>query len=226
MTAKLTKRDKMLLYIMAIVLVIFGFIWLLIMPQMNRAAELDLRIAELETQKLPMETAVMGLPGMTAAVETAKENLAATLEDFYPYMENYQVDKTLTNLMISKYNLTVSSLSLSPTPVGEMVAVYGEGVIPDTEPEESEASESSDTESSEPEGTQEPGEETLTENIPLLTSKVTIAATGDRADLQRFVDDMFLNYPSIRVTDYAITSVQDGPLTLDVSLDFYMQRNT
>ena len=54
MSVKLTKRDKILLYIMAFVLVIFGFLWLAVFPQMNKSAELDASISDLETQKAPM----------------------------------------------------------------------------------------------------------------------------------------------------------------------------
>ena len=58
MSVKLTKRDKILLYIMAFVLVIFGFLWLAVFPQMNKSAELDASISDLETQKAPMEAAI------------------------------------------------------------------------------------------------------------------------------------------------------------------------
>ena len=71
MSVKLTKRDKILLYIMAFVLVIFGFLWLAVFPQMNKSAELDASISDLETQKAPMEAAILGLNGMQAAYEEA-----------------------------------------------------------------------------------------------------------------------------------------------------------
>ena len=59
MSVKLTKRDKILLYIMAFVLVIFGFLWLAVFPQMNKSAELDASISDLETQKAPMELSLI-----------------------------------------------------------------------------------------------------------------------------------------------------------------------
>ena len=59
MSVKLTKRDKILLYILAFVLVIFGFLWLAVFPQMNKSAELDASISDLETQTAPMELSLI-----------------------------------------------------------------------------------------------------------------------------------------------------------------------
>ncbi|MEG1427405.1 MAG: hypothetical protein RSC76_06920 [Oscillospiraceae bacterium] len=129
MTTKMTKRDKMLLYVMSIVLVAFGFIWFLILPQLNRSAELELSVTQLESQKLPMEAAVMGIDGMNKTVASAKAQLEEKWQGFYPKMENYQIDKILTGIMIEDHHLRVENLSISATPVRTPIPTYGGGLF-------------------------------------------------------------------------------------------------
>lgn len=265
MSTKLTKRDKVLLYVMSIVIIVFAFVWLVLIPQMEKSTELSTQIANLETEKQPMEIAAMGIEGMRTSVENAKKELSESLTMFNPYMQNHEIDKELTNLIVGTYGLNVKSLDMSPTPLAKMVKMYGYGSIeyPEEETEQSEpvgptiggdTSESSATESSpskietatgetvtDEEGAAEgETEEVPPENIPLLTCETKITVTGQRADFQKMVDDMFTKYPSIRVTEYVITAPDenefywyspiDGVVAVDkefvmeISLDFYMQR--
>ena len=206
MSTKLTKKDKILLYILAVVLVMFGFLWFLVFPQMNKSADLDLAISDLEAQKLPMDAAIMGLKTVEENYNLASDKFAESVKNFYPYMENYEIDKMLTNLMTHDYRLKVLSLNMSGEPGGVMVEKYHAAV----------AEESSE----EPPAETEAG---IAENIPLLTSSINITAQGGRAQIQKFVDNLFADYPSIRVTGY---SVEDGEAdsTLTLSCDLYMQR--
>lgn len=126
MSVKLTKRDKILLYIMAFVLVIFGFLWLAVFPQMNKSAELDASISDLETQKAPMEAAILGLNGMQAAYEEAGRQYWNSVSSFHAYTENYEIDRMFTNLIVGQYGLRVVSLTMG-TPAGVAVEPYWNG---------------------------------------------------------------------------------------------------
>ena len=83
MTVKMTKRDKLLVYIMVIVLVVFGFIWFVIFPQIELSGTLDSTMNDLEGKKLPMEAAVMSLDSMKNTYEESIVDLDGALNDFF-----------------------------------------------------------------------------------------------------------------------------------------------
>ena len=204
MSGKLTNKDKILLYILSIVLVMFGFLWFLIFPQMNKSADLDLAISDLEAQKLPMDVAIMSIDTVEETYNQSSKRFEESVEKFYPFMENYEIEKMFTNLMTHEYGLKILSLNMSSVPTGVMVEKYHAAA---TE-----------------ESTEEVDSTDSAENIPLLTSSVNITAKGNRENIQRCVDNLFTDYPSMRVTAYSVGDDQgDGTLTL--SCDLYMQRN-
>lgn len=237
----------LLIYIMVVVLLIFGFVWLGILPQVNRASQLEIEITDLETKKVPIETAVKGLPGMMDTVGTAVENYRSSVEGFYPYMQTHEIDKMLTGIMINDFGLTVNSLSLNPAPELVMTPYYApsfEGIVAalDDELKKLESGENISGENSETSAAQDgtavgengetsgaEGEAVTAEDeeveegkIPLYTSTVTITAEGTREKMQAFVDSLFKDYPSLRVTSYTISQLEGG-LTLNLTCDFYMQ---
>ena len=204
MSTKLTNKDKVLLYILSIVLVMFGFLWFLIFPQMNKSADLDLAISDLEAQKLPMDAAIMSIDTVEETYNLTSKRFEEAVEKFYPFMENYEIDKMFTNLMTHEYGLKILSLNMSSVPTGVMVEKYHAAA---TE-----------------ESTEEVDNTAGAENIPLLTSSVNITAKGSRENIQKCVDSLFTDYPSMRVTAYSVGDDQ-GDGTLNLSCDLYMQRN-
>lgn len=200
MKIQLTKRDKTLLYALAIVLIVFGFLQLGIFPQLNRSTDLAAEIGELETQQLPMQAAVMGLPSVREAFAESEARLDETLADFYPYMENHEIGRLVTELLSDKYGLLISDLSMRDVPVGVAVPVYFAAQTGE------EASASADG-----------------ENIPVLSAPVSATATGARSRIQALIDDLFLNYPSLRVTGYTISESESGEAQLSLNLDLYMR---
>ena len=198
MSVKRTKRDKILLYIMAFVLVIFGFLWLAVFPQMNKSAELDASISDLETQKAPMEAAILGLNGMQAAYEEAGRQYWNSVSSFHAYTENYEIDRMFTNLIVGQYGLRVVSLTMG-TPAGVAVEPYWNGT---DEKEESTAIDP--------------------ENISVLTVRVSVTATGSRDLCQQLIDDLYLNYPSLRITGYSFVGEGEDN-TMNLNLDYYMK---
>lgn len=202
MTVKLTKRDKLLLYLLVIVLIAFGFTWLVVLPQLDRSAELDLKIGELEAEKMPMEAAVKAVDSMRGLCEENRNTLEEELREFYPYLENYEIDKMVTTLMTETYGLTVSSLSMEDTPAGVPVPAYHAAG--------QEAGE--EGEGAEPDG----------EAVSVLTSSVSVSAEGDRSRMQALIDDLFYNYPSLRVTGYSIAG-EGEDATLALQFDLYMR---
>ena len=203
MNFKLTKKDKVLLYVLVIFLICFGFIWLVIFPQIDRSGDLDLSISDLQAKKMPMEAAVMGLDQMKSTYEQAVEKYDISLENFYPYMENYEIDKMITGLVTDQYNLTIASFTMSPVPTGVMVNKYHAAAS--GEEESSDSSQAVDGDS-----------------IPLLTSNVSVTASGQRKNIDELIDSLFKEYPAIRITGYTISGYGDTQ-TINLNCDVYMK---
>lgn len=206
MTVKMTKRDKLLVYIMVIVLVLFGFIWFVIFPQIELSGTLDSTMNDLEGKKLPMEAAVMSLDSMKNTYEESIVDLDGALNDFYPYMQNYEIDKMFTGLLVDSYGLTVTNLSMTSIPAGVAVPPYMAAY----------------SEAEEDTGGEENTGEIDAQSIPVVTSGISITAQGEISGIQSLLDDLFNNYPSIRITGYSITD--SGTLTLNC--DLYMKAGT
>ena len=69
MTTKLTKRDKILLYFLAIFLIITGFTALLIIPSWNRADELSANLEEAQNTRDRMDASIAMIPQYTTELE-------------------------------------------------------------------------------------------------------------------------------------------------------------
>ncbi|MDO4458912.1 MAG: hypothetical protein Q4C42_02350 [Clostridia bacterium] len=195
-SSELTHRDKVLLYVLAIVVALFLFLKLGINPQMDRADKLDEQIIQLEEQKLPMEAAILSLSKLGDISTKAEEGYAEATDSFFEYMENYEVDKLLTTLVTEEHNLSMTSLEMGTAEA--LLTPYYLGLT----------------------------EETVDYSksyIPILTLGTGIKAKGNRKDIEKLIDDIFVSYPSIRITSYRIDdSAGKGESSLNLSADVYM----
>ena len=73
-------------------------------------------------------------------------------------------------------------------------------------------------------GTDEKEESTAIdpENISVLTVRVSVTATGSRDLCQQLIDDLYLNYPSLRITGYSFVGEGEDN-TMNLNLDYYMK---
>ena len=75
MTLKVTERDKKILLVLAVFLIVLGLIAGVLMPLMENTQKLGEEIAEAEVEKQEKEMKVAALPGMRSRMEKAEEEL-------------------------------------------------------------------------------------------------------------------------------------------------------
>jgi len=219
MTTQLTERDKRLIYLLVLVIIVFAFLELMIFPQLNRGADLDSTINSLQEEKMTMQVGVLSADSAKQNYNNSLAAYSAVVNTFYPYMQNYEIDRMFTSLMVDGYSMKVVSLKMSDTPAGKAVSSYLQA--------SSSGSKSSSSSSS-------------ATDYPLLTSMVTLTAQGTRDNAMRLLDALFTAYPSLRVTKYSIQSgtasasyyssqttgvsgLADGDVQLSLTFDLYMQ---
>lgn len=109
---KLTKRDKVLLYVLAVVVIVFVMVRLLIYPLFlsYKEAQSELELAKIEVQNMDLAEE------LAENIPTEKEKVIASFEKdaegFIPYMTIREITD-YANGIVQKYSLTPVSFSVS-----------------------------------------------------------------------------------------------------------------
>lgn len=232
----LTERDKKLLYILAIIVLVVGFGALLILPQWEKHAELADQLTTAQKNQTDMETAIASLDAITKANGTAKQKYKEAAEDFYDVMESHAAERMVTQIILS-HNLSTSTFDISATPQQASMTAYiasalGKSTGVTEEQAAGAVSGTDDGKNSSSSNSSENADDKTSEEVPknILVDYISITATGTTKNMQALVDDLVSNYPSILVTSYAITTEKGLTATnqvMDVSqlslgLNLYM----
>ncbi len=109
---KLSKREQILLYLLAAVVIIAAGVMLLIEPQLEAADALTNDILAKQTQLSGMQQQIAQLEQLETAVNASRDDILALSEKFLPKMTNDALDRYITGLIQSK-GLTALSLAMS-----------------------------------------------------------------------------------------------------------------
>lgn len=112
MRTKLTKRERVLVYIMIVVLVIFAG-WLLIQPAMETAMELKDQASQVELERSSHEQAIAMRPIYSDTIAQAEERIDTLGDRFLPLMTNDDLDRYITGLL-QENGLVAESLRITP----------------------------------------------------------------------------------------------------------------
>ena len=206
MTLKVTERDKKILVVLAVFLIVFGLIAGILMPLMEDTQKLGEEIAEAEVEKQEKEMKVTALPGMRSRMDKAEEELAAMQEKYYPVMKSVEIDRMMTNtavncgIQVSDMDIKMPDLTAYATLLNYGDIVYG------TE--------------------QENSEETPFDGM--YTASLTMNMTGSRENLQSMLDVTISQQPKQRVTDFSWQKNQkegSSEYTLSMSVEIYMYQD-
>ncbi|MEA4823889.1 MAG: type II secretion system protein GspM [Clostridiaceae bacterium] len=111
---KLTRREKVLLYILALVIVLAGGVYFLVTPAIDarEAAIADVEAARIEYTELRGQADLRA--GLESAIQEAYNKITPYAAHFgYAPMSSAGLDRLLTNLLIN-YGMTPADLSFDP----------------------------------------------------------------------------------------------------------------
>ncbi len=111
MKTKLTKREIILLYLLAIVVIVGGIGYFLVIPAMNTSTELDTAIENAGLNLRFMQNTVDSESDYDESIANAKKSLDICSKSFFPAMTNDDIDKYVTGL-IQKSGLVAHSLNI------------------------------------------------------------------------------------------------------------------
>lgn len=203
MTLKVTERDKKILIVLGIVLVILGLTIGVLMPLAEDTQELSEKITEAEIEKQEKEMKVVSLPGIRTREEQSQKDLAAMQDKYYPVMKSVEIDRMMTNtavncgIQVTNMDIKMPDFTVYTTLPNYSDLVYG------TEQENSEN----------------------TAFDGMYTASLTMNMTGSRENLQAMLDVTVSQNPRQRVTDFSWQKNQkegSSEYTLSMSVEIYM----
>lgn len=204
MTLKLTQRDKKLLVVLAVVVLVVGLGAGILFPLMEKGQELKEEVGNAQIEQLERSQKVESLPALQKKEEKALEQIGAVQEDFYPVMKSMEIDKMLTELALSK-GLLVKDMDIKMPSEGEYTTVKDY-----TGPTEEE--------SSKEKGTTYNG---------IYTARVKMTLSGNRETIQSMMDECATNEPGMRVTDFTWQSGRESETwTMGMTVEIYMCEDT
>lgn len=121
---KLSKREKVLLYVLLLALLVLGSIYLLIIPIANSYSEMNTLVGELQQQVLENRIAIAGMEGNEAAIEEYTARIEELQGLLPPAMHNDEADHLVTALL-TQHHLAPQSLAIADV---QLVQVAPQGV--------------------------------------------------------------------------------------------------
>lgn len=114
MKYKLTKREKMLLYVLLFIMIVMGGWFLLLEPSLKQRAASDLKLAEKQTTLISTKGMYENYRSAKEALEEENKTFTEATTGFSKVLNNEDIDKKLTRLAIL-HSLRPVSLSIGET---------------------------------------------------------------------------------------------------------------
>lgn len=131
----LSRREKMLLYIMALLIILVGGLYFLVLPAFEHYQSARATLAETELRKREADAAISSMEPVSARIDELRAQYAGLQQQLHPLLENEEFDKMITDMLLENgllpVSLTVNSAGYLPLPE------YG--VVLDEEDEEAAA---------------------------------------------------------------------------------------
>lgn len=114
MMNKLSKREKTMLYILGLILIIGGGIYFLVPPMLDNYTLSQEEAAQAEEQRMLTEMQVAQLPALEEQIAQNRREAAMYSARLSPAVRNEDLDKMITGMLL-EHGLTPSSLAMTDT---------------------------------------------------------------------------------------------------------------
>jgi hypothetical protein len=213
---KLTKREKLLIYVLACFLIGFFGIYFVILPSFSSYQVVSDQAAEAQFTKESMEMAIDSIPATMQARDDATANLASLKNPFQPKLTNEGLDMLLTQLCLD-YSLSPKVLAIESNDMAgvetftadtsDEQASAGNISTDTTTTEDADTETTADSNSTTPTdttsstGTTEPT--TTTGSAETWTGVVNMELTGTQTNFYRLLDAVAAR-PDMIISSFAI----------------------
>lgn len=220
---EITNRDKKILCVLSVILILVVFGNFVIRPLLSQRSELSEEFKEKQQTKETMEKAIASIPQKEARLKASRADFKKETKDIYPVMESHKVERMITKLIL-KCGLSSRDFEISAKPSVSILSPYIESSLAKNLGLD-DSGESTD-------GTGEDSSKSaITQNV-IYSYPVSVNILGTKANAKKLIDKIYSDYPSIRIVSYGMSSetalttsnkVIDAS-TLSLVLEVYMCR--
>lgn len=122
---KLTKREKVLLYVLFVMLILYGIGMFVVKPLFDRNSELENTLFELELEEFEVKSGIINYDRYKQEIESIEEEVDEFLSRINPVLNNQDIDAFVTEIAI-RNNLVPKSISIND-PVTKEIFPYMQG---------------------------------------------------------------------------------------------------
>lgn len=186
----ITKRDKMLLVVVGVILILVLGVMFAIMPLVNSLQNQTAKLKNLQQEKASTAAVIAGIPETEKQLDEAMAKAPQVKARYMNLGKMYEVDRYIDS-MTGKYGLGTktisingykgSSISLYEAEGGNMIAVYP-------------YNQTDDAQNSAAGGTKED------DATAVVTCPVTLTTLGDFANVEKLCNDLETNVLGLKVT--------------------------
>ena len=179
LSTKVTKRDILLLHLLLTALVLYTFYQFICVGAMEKIDALDAEIAQMTEEELTMRLVLAQYEGKKSAYEEQERLHSEAAALWYPKMESYEIERTLTYLILER-GLEIKSLSVSANANTKVFTPYPQSAF----------------------GAEYEAEDRRQDGAvsEILTSAVSVKTSGSYKDTLAFLDCLTDELTSARVT--------------------------
>lgn len=217
---ELTNRDKKILSVLSVILILVVFGNFVIRPLLSQRTELAEEFKEKKQTKEKMENAIASIPQKEAQMKVSRADFKKETKDIYPIMESHKVERMVTKLILD-CGLSSRDFEISARPSVSVLTPYLESSL----------AKKLGTSSSEDSSSEDSSKNSITQNV-LYSYPISVSILGTKANAKKLIDKIYADYPSIRIVSYSMSSetalttsnkVVDAS-TLSLVLEVYMCR--
>ncbi|MEG1432250.1 hypothetical protein [Eubacterium sp.] len=211
-----TKREKTLLYILGMFLMVMGIFFLVLMPGLNRYQDLSAQKDERRQTKEKMTLSISTLAANQTALDNTRVALSTKKESFAQQMNNAQLDSFVTSFVVNNgltpQSLSIDSLSASP------LATYSPGSTGENTTTSGDIESGSTTTSTTGDSTTTSVAQTSATGVVIGT--VTVSFKGGADGLMSLLSNANARTDiQVMASDYTVAQ-QTGSVTLNVYMSY------
>lgn len=217
---EITSRDKKLLSVLSVVLILVVFGNFVVRPLLSQRSELAEEFREKQQTKETMENAIASIPQKEARLKASRADFKKETKDIYPMMESHKVERMITKLILN-FGLSSRDFEISAKPSVSVLTPYAESSL----------AKSLGVKNSGDSSEEDSSKSSISQNV-LYSYPVSVNILGTKANAKKLIDKIYADYPSIRIVSYGLNSetaltasnkVIDAS-TLSLNLEVYMCR--
>ena len=225
---KLSAREKILVMILAVVVVLGGGIRFLAVPAYQDLKDKTSQLTELAIKQAAAQASVKAAAGIPKNLDAAKKKASEASKPFFPSLDSDQLQLWVTNITTEK-GLAVGNLSVSSPAVdsfkgkGNAASAVIDYPIRDYASafKGGNAGAQAAQQSGRQSAAQSAGGKTELSGSSVLKASVSMSLTGTYADILEWLDALSGSGRTVKVAQIGLGQNTNGKLSVSVVLDCY-----